>query len=139
MPQRINGRPPDGVRKLNLRYRVDDPRYAAIEKVRLQLEHGQGTGVLLAALAAGAELMLERMANDALPAPSAPADAQRAPERSRSSRTPAVLAQKTPAPPAIAPVPSLARPNLARAGPASEVVHFSEGTRRQFEQFGEPD
>lgn len=135
MPQRINGRPTDGIRKLNLRYRVDDPRYCAIEQMRLRLEPRQGTGVLLAALALGAEMMFARM--PALPSDGGPAsgvegqDAKpQAHGRQRAGReSKAVPGALASAQPSIAPE--------TQSNDAAVAVRFSEGTRRQFEQFGE--
>lgn len=146
MPTQITGRPSDGRRKLNLRYRVDDPRYGAIERLRETLGHGQNTGVLLAALALGAELMAARMS---LPRQSSPKSGMDS-VRSDSPRVPSVQvagpadgvvpgepgqAQHIPL---AADVPADASDG-ARPIAVAQGAQFSEGTAKQFAQFGGMD
>ncbi|HWS26392.1 MAG TPA: hypothetical protein VN259_07415 [Xanthomonadales bacterium] len=110
MARRMLDRPSDGVRRLNLKYRVDDPRYLVIERFRQTFRHGQGTGLLLAALAVGAEVMLGRLA--AAAESSAPATAGTEHPKPRTDEVDKVT------------------PKTERA-----PVRFSDATRKQFEQW----
>lgn len=111
MARRMLDRPSDGVRRLNLKYRVDDPRYLVIERFRQTFRHGQGTGLLLAALAVGAEVMLQRLA--------AAAESSAAPAAGTDSPQPRINEAEKVAP---------------KRAPAP--VRFSDATRKQFEQWG---
>jgi hypothetical protein len=145
MAKSIKGPPRDGIRKLNLRYHVDDPRFVSIEALRDLLAHGRGTGVLLAALAVGARQMLEQV-------PGAPGRPVPRPELA--------LSQKSHSAPitsgsGFSSVAARSEGNLktgiasskstqstdsgetSRAKPPSGAVHFSEGTARQFEAFAQ--
>lgn len=152
MPARINGRPGDGIRKLNLRYRVDDPRYASVERLRERLGHGQVTGVLLASLVIGADAMLERVTGEQVGAldrrAQIPPMLDAAVPDSGAAATPA-RATPTPTPTSFGEAhahesdlmrPMVPAPRMQPPAPApSGQERFSEGARRQFEQFGEDD
>lgn len=129
MAMQITGHPKDGVRKLNLRFRVNDPRYADIERLRAQLKYHQGTGVLLDALVLGARMMLEQ-AGDAAAVAADPEPTQ----PTRPAAIERVLPVASPAP--VTPAPKLELTGR-RAAPVARA--FSEGTSKQFAQYGDMD
>lgn len=145
MPSSIKGAPKDGLRKLNLRYHVGDPRFLAIEALRDRLEHGQATGVLLAALVIGAERMLERMpAPDPLPNPKGARlsifevdPPQLAKQATKSPASPAAHVLSTSQPPGVLATTAPVR-KIAVAIP-TPAVRYSAGTASQFAAFAEDD
>ena len=134
MAMQITGHPKDGVRKLNLRFRVNDPRYADIERLRAQLKYHQGTGVLLDALVLGARMMLEQAGDAAAVAADVSAAVPEPTQPTRPAAIERVLPGASPAP--VTPAPKLELTGR-RAAPVARA--FSEGTSKQFAQYGDMD